>query len=53
MLIAENKKMLQAFLAATAIFSVLVGLVPTGIMAAHASNDQNNNNDRNHDSPQN
>jgi hypothetical protein len=44
--------MLQTFLAAIAIFSVLVGLVPTGIMVAYASND--NNNDRNNNnSPQN
>src|ERR671938_1867553 len=53
MLNAENKKMLQAFLAATAILSLLVGVVPVGVMVAHASNDRNNNNDRNNDSPQN
>jgi len=51
MLKAENKKMLYIYLAATAILSLLVGIIPTGIMFAHASND--NNNDRNHDSPQN
>ena len=56
MLKAENKKILQTYLAAIAIFSVLVGVVPTGLMVAYASNDRNNNdnnNDRNNDSPQN
>jgi hypothetical protein len=56
MLKAENKKILQIYLAAIAIFSVLVGVVPTGLMVAYASNDRNNNdnnNDRNNDSPQN
>ena len=45
--------MLYIYLAATAILSLLVGIVPVGVIVAHASNDQNNNNDRNHDSPQN
>jgi hypothetical protein len=58
MLKADNKKMLQTYLAAVAIFSVIVGVVPTGVMVAYASNDRNNNdnnnnNDRNNDSPQN
>jgi hypothetical protein len=47
MLKAENKKILQIYLAAIAIFSVFVGVVPTGLMVAYASNDRNN------DSPQN
>jgi hypothetical protein len=57
MLKAENKKILQRHLAAIAIFSVLVGIVPTGVMFAYASNDRNDNNNdnnnRNNDSPQN
>jgi hypothetical protein len=38
---AENKKMLQIYLAAIAIFSTLVGVVPIGVMVAYATNDQN------------
>ena len=47
--------MVQVYLAAIAILSVLVGVVPTGLIVAYATNDQNDNdnNDRNDDSPQN
>ena len=49
---AENKEMLQTYLAAIAIFSTTVGVIPIGVMVAYATNDQNNN-DNNDDSPQN
>jgi hypothetical protein len=49
---AENKEMLQTYLAAIAIFSITVGVIPMGVMVAYATNDQNNN-DNNDDSPQN
>src|ERR1041385_5487783 len=51
MLKAENK-MLRTYLAAIAILSALIGVVPAGVMVAQASNDQNND-DNNDDSPQN
>jgi uncharacterized membrane protein YgcG len=47
MLKAENK-MLRIYLAAIAILSVLIAVVPAGVMVAQASNDRNND-----DSPQN
>jgi hypothetical protein len=49
---AGNKKMLQIYLAAIAIFSTTVGVISIGAMVVYATNDQNNN-DNNHDSPQN
>ena len=49
---AENKKMLQVYLAAMAIFSTLIGIISIGEMVVYATNDQNNN-DNNDDSPQN
>lgn len=49
---AENKEMLQTYLAAIAIFSITVGVIPMGVMVAYATNDQNNN-DNNDDIPQN
>jgi hypothetical protein len=45
---AENKKMLQIYLAAIAIFSTL-GIISIGAMVVYATNHQNNNGD----SPQN
>ena len=47
--------MVQIYLTAIAILSVFVGVVPTGLIVAYATNDRNNddNNDRNDDSPQN
>jgi hypothetical protein len=57
MIKAENKKMLQIYLTAIAIFSALVGIVPIGAMLAYATNNQNdndnNNDNQNNDSPQN
>jgi hypothetical protein len=49
---AENKKMLQIYLAAIAIFSTTVGVISIVVMVAYATNDQNNN-DNNDVSPQN
>ena len=49
---AENKKMLQIYSAAIAIFSTTVSVISMGAMVAYATNDQNNN-DNNDDSPQN
>jgi hypothetical protein len=48
---AENK-LLRTYLAAIAIFSALIGVVPAGVIVAQASNDGNND-DNNNDSPQN
>jgi hypothetical protein len=45
MLKAESKKMLQTFLTAISIFSMLAGVVLTTVMVAYASNGQNNNDD--------
>jgi hypothetical protein len=50
MLKAEDK-MLGTYLAAIAILSVLIAVVPAGVMVAQASNDRND--DNNDDSPQN
>ena len=49
MLKAENK-MLRTYLAAIAILSVLIAVVPAGVMVAQASNDRNHddNNDDSH-----
>jgi hypothetical protein len=44
--------MLRKYLAAIAIFSALIGVVPAGVMVVQASNDGNND-DNNNDSPQN
>jgi hypothetical protein len=49
---AENKKTLQIYLAAIAIFSTLVGIISIGAMVVYATSDQDNN-DNNDDSPQN
>jgi hypothetical protein len=38
---AENKKMLQIYSAAIAIFSTGVGVISMGVMVAYATNDQN------------
>ena len=45
MLKAESKKMLQTFLTAISIFSMLAGVVLTTVIVAYASNGQNNNDD--------
>jgi hypothetical protein len=45
-------KMLRTYLTAIAILSVLIAVVPVGVMVAQASNDRNND-DNNDDSPQN
>ncbi|HEY6883862.1 MAG TPA: hypothetical protein VI278_07475 [Nitrososphaeraceae archaeon] len=42
MLKPENKKMLQICLALVAIFTVLVSVVPTGVMVSYAKNDPRN-----------
>jgi hypothetical protein len=42
MLKPENKKMLQICLAVVAIFTVLVSVVPTGVMVSYAKNDPRN-----------
>ena len=44
--------MLRIYLAAIAVLSVLIAVVPAGVMVAQASNDRNND-DNNDDSPQN
>ena len=38
---AENKKMLQIYSAAIAIFITTVGVISMGVMVAYATNDQN------------
>ena len=51
MLKTENK-MLRTYLAAIAILSALIAVVPAGVMVAQASNDRNND-DNTDNSPQN